>query len=511
MRRRAAGVQLLGGAALLLLVLFPLDLYRAGFQLSFVVVLALMLLAVHARRFATNAVDAPQAERVRADSWITRVAAWCDGRMLDALSAAMVAWLASMPLIALHFGQFHAWSVPASLAAAPAVVASLVAGLLKVVLTLAIPEAATLFATLAAWPVVWMRSIVAWFATLPVADVPLAAPPLWLVALAYVAMAGSWLVARTRIRGRRILKPAAIWTARVPMIVCLAAIFVMPVSSGRAASTVTRDDATRLTLLAVGAGQAAVIEQPNGQVTLIDAGSLSLGRPWASCVGPFLRDRGIGRIDRIVVSHANLDHYNAVADLLDRYDVREVVLGPTFERDASHDVSGRAFLWLLEETQMPTRLVAAGDTLDLGGGTRLDVHWPPRKATDLTPNDASLVMTLRHEAGNVLLTGDIQEEGLVGVLASVPPAELAADVLIAPHHGSTERSTGRFIDACDPTTIVSSDSRRLSRKQRNLPELVGDRVLYRTGRVGAVEIALDDEVEVTTFLEQRRRSLTTVQ
>ena len=185
--RRAAGVQLLAGAAIVLLLVAPLDLYRAGFQLSFVTVLGLMLLGEPVRRALKGASDADTLRR-RREHPLVRVGQWLDARMLKALTAAVVAWLVAMPLVAVHFGQFNSWAIPASLAAAPAVVLSLLAGLAKLLLTAAVPAGAGVFAEVAVLPVRWMRATVGWFADLPAADVPLPTPGVIVVLLLYAAV-----------------------------------------------------------------------------------------------------------------------------------------------------------------------------------------------------------------------------------------------------------------------------------------------------------------------------------
>ncbi|MEM7807505.1 MAG: ComEC/Rec2 family competence protein, partial [Planctomycetota bacterium] len=498
-------VQLLALAGLLLLAVFPLDIYRAGFQLSFVTVLALILLAGPARRWALATVRKPDdaAALATPDGRVVRLADWCDRKLIDAFAAALIAWLASMPLVAMHFGQFHLWSIPASVLAGPLVVASLLGGVVKVVLTLLVPEAATWWATMASWPVEAMRSTVAWFSRLPLADVPLPTPPLWLVIATYLALVGIWLTLRKWPVRRR--PPASlVWGLRASVVLAAGFLFVMPVLGATTPTLLTKP--LRVTLLAVGAGQAAVVEQPNGRVTMIDAGSISLAEPWESCIGPFLRSRGIARIDRLVLSHANLDHYNGAADLIERYGIREVVVGPGFESDAQRDGVGRALLAAIGEADVPMRIVQRGDVVPMGSATSFQVHWPPAEVDGLTPNDASIVATLQHEGQRVLFTGDLQADGMTGAMGNDLPD---VDVLVAPHHGSTETPTPDFVEACLPEWVVSSDGRRLSQKQRRLPDVIGDRPLLRTGRDGAILIDLSREgVTVESFLDSERRTLT---
>ena len=70
---------------------------------------------------------------------------------------------------------------------------------------------------------------------------------------------------------------------------------------------------------AVGHGLAVVIHTPGDQVLLYDCGRMgdpSVGR---RIIAPALWSRGLSRIDEVILSHADQDHYNGLPDLLDRF------------------------------------------------------------------------------------------------------------------------------------------------------------------------------------------------
>ena len=504
LNRRGGGLQLLSAAAVALLLVAPLDLYRAGFQLSFVTVLGLILLGDAARRRLGGRGEG--GVRGQLDPGLVRAGRWADHRLLSGLAAAAVAWLAAMPLVALHFGSFNAWAVPASLAAAPLVVASLVGGVLKLGLTFLLPPLAGVWAELAAVPVRGMLGVVAGFASLPGAESPLPAPPAWLVLGFYASLALAWNAPRPA---------AAAWAARLPLAACSLLIFVLPLAGYRASASASGE--LRVTLLAVGRGQCAVIEPPGGGVTLLDAGSTSLGRPLEQCVAPFLRHRGVARVERVVLSHANLDHYNAADGVAAGYAVGEVAVGPQFAGDARGEAAGRRLLGELARLDLPPRVVAAGDAVPLGGRTTLRVLWPPAGAAvggdAVSGNDASLVLRLEHAGRRVLFCGDVQADAtdaLLDLHAASGGDLLRADVLVAPHHGSAERNTADLLDAVDPTWTLSSNGSALSAKHRRFADLMAGRRFLRTSDAGAITLRLDDggDVGVETFLGGGRATLT---
>jgi len=118
-RRSNDGVQLLALSVLAMLVYHPLDLYNAGFQLSFGTVLGLMILSRRIEQLLRDPdidVALSSGGNVAADALRRhRLHRW----LIAPLAVGVIAWLVSMPLIAYHFEQLNPWAVIASLALAP--------------------------------------------------------------------------------------------------------------------------------------------------------------------------------------------------------------------------------------------------------------------------------------------------------------------------------------------------------------------------------------------------------
>jgi competence protein ComEC len=256
-----------------------------------------------------------------------------------------------------------------------------------------------------------------------------------------------------------------------------------------------------VTILAVGAGQCAVVEPPSGRAVLVDCGSTSLSDLLFKCLGPYLRHRGRTDVDTVIVSHANFDHFSAAAEVVEGYDVREVLTGDAFRAHAAGNPAADAMLAALDRLERPPRVVAPGDRIPLGRDTSIEVLWPP-PGLNVDANNASLVLRLDHAGGSILFTGDVQELALRQLLRD-HPEKLRADVLVAPHHGSAEPSTADFIAAVAPRHIVSSNDRSLTGKQRRLDQIVPrDVPLLRTHACGAITITIDaaGAASVETFL-----------
>ena len=206
----------------------------------------------------------------------------------------------------------------------------------------------------------------------------------------------------------------------------------------------------RMTFLAVGHGGCTVIETPDGRVLLYDAGAIQGPDVTRRIIAPFLWRQGISQIDEIFLSHADLDHFNGLVDLLDRFDVGQITCTPSFADKNQPGV--RRTLAEIQRRGIPTRIVKAGDHLS-AGEVKFDVLHPPAIGPEGNENTRSLVLLLSHFGNRILLTGDLEGPGQAIVLQE--PLE-PVDVLMAPHHGSRLANSRALIDWAHPKLVVAS-------------------------------------------------------
>ncbi len=213
-------------------------------------------------------------------------------------------------------------------------------------------------------------------------------------------------------------------------------------------------DEARVTFLSVGHGGCVVIEAPDGRVLLYDTGTLNGPDVVRRTIAPFLWSRGISRVDEVFLSHADLDHFNGLPELLRRFPVGRVTHTPSFAGKSSPGVAEA--LAALERHGVRTRVAAAGDRFTAGRVT-LDVLHPPTVGPPGKENVRSLVMLVGHAGHAVLLTGDLEGAGQAAVLKMKPPG---VDVLLAPHHGSRLANGPDLARWARPRLVVSSQERK---------------------------------------------------
>jgi competence protein ComEC len=395
-----------------------------------------------------------------------------------------------MPLVMYHFDQLNPLAVLNGLLLLPVVALGLFSGILKIALTFLLPGASGAWASMAVVPMQWMRAEVNGLAHLPWANIPMPVPPVWRIILFYGALALP-------------LFPWAIpsfkrWIRCAPAVAAMMAL--LPLLIG--ASPSLEKGETRVTLLAIGAGQIGIIELSDGRTLLIDDGSNSLSDPLRQCLAPYLRTRGCRRIDSIYLSHPDYDHICGTVETVDLYHPHLVRISPVFREQSHGNFPAESLLNHLDAQHTPVEMLSRGKSIPLGDTAQLEAVWPPDRRAFTSTNNAGLVLRLTAHGRSILFPADIQVATERELMAD--PAPLHADVLVAPHHGSAESTTAAFISAVHPRIILSSNDRRLSKKQREFDRLCHDYPLYRTSIYGAitVHISQNGDLRVETFIKR---------
>lgn len=247
----------------------------------------------------------------------------------------------------------------------------------------------------------------------------------------------------------------------------------------------------RITFLDVGQGDAVLVEFPGRAKMLVDGGGLpeSAFDVGERVVSPFLWRKGIKSLDHLVLTHAHPDHLNGL-----RAVVANFRIGAFHEavRDAE-DPSYAEFKSLIPGRTRQARWTR-GETLTMGDVLVETLHPDPAAAeSGRTDNDLSLVLRLSYRDFSCLLAADVGAGAESELIGAVPNP--AADVLKVPHHGSRTSSSPAFLEAVAPLVAVVTAGQG-NRYGLPHPDIL-DRYaaagvrLFRTDRDGAVEVTTD--------------------
>jgi competence protein ComEC len=460
----------LSAAALALVLARPRWVLTPGFQLSF-----------SAAAGVIGFMGLTRTRRARAALARVPGAGYAVSLLVASLGASATTW----PIVAYHFGRAPVLFLLGNAVAVPLVGLILTWGLGAALL-------GALCAALADWLLAacWAASRLLVYACRAVAAAPWASATVvafspWLIP-AYLAALAACFPARGRVR---LVAVACLLVSSA--LICAG----VPKRSGRAR--------LKAAFLDVGHGDACVMMAPGGGTMLIDTGAAS--ESWNAgrdVILPFLGSQGVRRLDRVVISHGDGDHWGGLEEISRGVAVKEIVLARGVPLGDLADL-----VPALQDRGISVVRAAAGDTLrPLGGLECMVLHpsaafedrWASEMGDEL--NERSLVLRVRYGKCVFLATGDIERRAERWLSARGAPLRCA--VLKVPHHGSDTSSCSTFAAKARPLVAVISCG---PPERFNLPKptvtarydsLGAARMV--TARDGAVLVETDGETVIVT-------------
>lgn len=449
--RTRSGLPALGAAVIVLLLSDSNLAVSAGFALSVLATGGLVLLA-------------PLWSKV----WQRRglPAGWA-----DLLAIPVAAQVVTMPVVVLISGSISVVGVLANLLVAPVVVPALVVGMGSALVGPWWPAAARASAHLVEPLLNWIGWVSHSLARWPAATLPWPGTPIGATVLAAGTVALGFLLRRRSFRlvgigalvgAALILVPVRVWAPGWPM------------------------NGWLLVACEVGQGDGLVLATGEpGTGIVVDTG------PDPGLIDGCLHRLGIGTVALVVLTHLHADHVDGLTGVLHGRSVGAIAVGPGREpagawRDVTEAAGGRG---------VPVTQFRPGDSFRVGSAS-LKVLGPDREfhGTDSDPNNDSLVIMADVAGTRILLTGDIEFEAQQALLNS--GADIGADVLKVPHHGSADLLE-RFVQQVSPMAAVigvgaDNDYGHPSAKALSLLQRAGAGTILRTDVQGDVAVGVAD-------------------
>jgi competence protein ComEC len=378
--------------------------------------------------------------------WYRRTVARCLGTIRWLMYSAFEVWWRTLPLVLMHFHVASPISVLISPLVWAFVFVAMWSGFFMLTIGWLVASIGRLCGKVCSDALWGLDSVVEWaesVESLPCVDLLRPGPALWWVVGFYFGLITVMFLGRSIFPFRWRIAALSAW-----ILVGLAP----PITR-----TITRDGLV-CSFVAVGHGTCVVLETPSGKTILYDAGALRGPEFATQSIASYLWHRGITTIDGIVISHADVDHYNAVPRLLKRFAVKAVYVSPMmFDGLGDAEAGGGPQLVqaAIREAAVPIHKIWGGTRLKVDRDVSIDVLHPPRNGVLGNDNANSLTLAVEYDGRRILLPGDLESPGLEDVIAELP---YDCDVLLAPHHGSRQSDPPGFAAWSTPEWVVVSGS-----------------------------------------------------
>ena len=489
-------------AALVILIWKPSAMLTASFQLSFSAVIAIALIypliyklllpeylskhpLIPTQQIPSHLM--PPAVQNIIKNFLLR---W----LLAGLAVTTAATLGTLPLLIFHFNRFSLAAPLSNLLVEPLICFwTLIIGLFASISIPIAPLLAKTLFTLGSFGLISAEKICAFFASLPHVSLWLPTPSFLEIFLYYVFLISVVLSFHLPNKGRaKFLGLAILSLIALGSVLCVAAI------SRQLGKTVS------VSILDVGHGSSLLLQLPHNKNILIDGGGSGNDRfnIGERVIAPFLWKKRIHSLDAVIITHPHADHYNGLPFILKRFRPKVLWINSLPEYDREY----RLLLNLADQLGIETGIVRTGDILFQEEAVLLQcvaeglaVQNGEKPGYDFiqheisNPNNMSLVLRLDASDRSFLFPADI-DANMADILVA-QGSDISADVLLAPHHGSSSSMSQDFIKAVSPEFIAISAG-------RNNPFNLPDKSFYNlqkkgieiltTGRDGTLTFTVED-------------------
>ena len=257
-----------------------------------------------------------------------------------------------------------------------------------------------------------------------------------------------------------------------------------------------------ITVVDIGQGDSIFLRDWRGRTILIDVGGrvdFKNGNKWqerSSSVNaektliPYLKSRGVGKLDALVLTHTDQDHMGDMVEVTRQIPAKRVYV-------SSGSLTQAKFREQLKQLHSPIKVVQRGERLPIFD-SHLEVLAPDGIGDG--KNDDSIVLYGQFYQKRFLFTGDLEEAGEKKLLSHYP--QLQVDVLKVGHHGSKGSSSDPFLDQLHPQLALISVGKknRYSHPHKELLDRLEKRSIayLRTDESGAIRLIGWDHWRVET-------------
>ena len=430
--RIRSALNILAVSAFIVLAFHPISILSASFQLSYTAVAFILILTIPITRFIIEKLNVLP-DNTSDQSWVC----W----PVHLISATIAATLGTAPLLIYHFNHLSFSTIFSNLLIEPLIcLISLPVGFAALPLLFIHESSALSLLNVGAIPISWAIQLAGFISAIPGSYTWVPNPSIFAIVLYYLG----WMALIS-------LRSMSHKTVGFCLIGISVMTVILPFTPLKGLTT----SENRVSFINVGHGSASLIEFSNGNTILIDGGSRSgPGFDVGSFViSPYLWHRGIARLDDIIITHSDADHYNGLQTVIQRFSPQRIWL------PEKADPSSPTYTQLIE-TVLANGISILFPEKDIiyqsvnHKFSSLGRFQAPEGSN--SSNDRSLVLCLESDTFSVLFPGDIEEAAEQRYIQS--SSLIKPTILLSPHHGARSSNSNSFLSAVSPDHLVISAS-----------------------------------------------------
>ncbi len=452
-------INLTSCAAFFMLILYPENLFDIGFQLSFSAVFIILMI------MPTIQLSISPGHRH----------SWYSALMMTAI-VSIIIQIGLFPIQAHYFGEISLVSPLSNVLFVPLLGIVLPFSVFNLILSFLLPNFSSILNIVSdtyftgmikyahhantwsgTWTSVQVNNIMIWL--------------IWLTLLFFIA----------HVRFHKIR-----WKVLAVLLLCIVGFQVIEIAR------INEYSLLKITYFDVGQGDSALIQTPNGNAILMDAGVWSPSYNSSQLILEYCEKEGIRKLDAVILSHPHADHIGGIQDLIGSIEI-DIIYNSGFNYDSKLYGS---YINKALQSDVPVFNLSSGDIVDVDSSILMFVYSPHPELTSSDANEHSIVAELIYGDTQFLFTGDAEHQAEQKLIENYPNL-IETDVLKVGHHGSRSSTDERLLLKIKPDIAVVS-SGVANKFNHPHPETVWalnkhEVQTWYTAKSGSIEITSDGQ------------------
>ena len=463
---------------LIILIINPYFILDIGLQLSYGGTIGIVLIYPTLKKYKKKKED--KTGRIK------KVLYKIKDKIIDTILLTISANLVIFPKVLFHYNTMSFTFIISNLLISPIIGIIIILGFLSVFASYIISPISKIMFFFLQILLSVLAQIAHFCAGLPLSKVYFPTPKIYIIIIYYLFLIYFILVKNKIITGKKIGKKVFIIFI-ISVIILNLILYFIP-------KTFT------ISFIDVGQGDSMLISTPKGKNILVDGGgsrdetTFDIGK---QTLIPYLLNKGITKLDYIIISHFDSDHVGGILSVLEELRAKKVIICKQEENE-----NYKRFKEIVKNKNIKVYVVKKGDNLKIEEDIWLKILWPKdERIKENAINNNSIVAKLNYKSFSILLTGDIEKIAENEILKEYENSNiLNASILKVAHHGSKSSSIKEFLEKVKPQIALIGVGEKNTFGHPNtgvinrLQNL--NTKIYRTDEKGEITIKIDSRGKV---------------